>query len=127
MLEDLQGTFYGDKGYISRLKPYFQEQQVKLITKVCKNMSPEKLSKEEKYFLGKRSLIERVVDLLKNECQIEHTRHRSHRNFFVNLWAGIIAYKFLDKNQLFKTTNKKLKKLNFSKILRLNSRYPKKM
>jgi hypothetical protein len=56
LLEDLQGSFYGDKGYI------FQEKQVKLITKVRKNMSPEKLSKAERYFLGKRRLIETVLN-----------------------------------------------------------------
>jgi hypothetical protein len=44
------------------LKPYFQEKQVKLITKVRKNMSPEKLSKAERYFLGKRTLIETVLN-----------------------------------------------------------------
>lgn len=111
LLEDLQGTFYGDKGYISRLRPYFQEKQVKLITKVRKNMSPEKLSKEERYFLGKRTLIETVIDLLKNECQIEHTRHRSHRNFLVNLWAGIIAYKFLDKKPAIQDYKKEIEKI----------------
>ncbi len=60
-------------------------------------MKPEKLSKEEKYFLYRRGLIETVIDKLKNECQIEHTRHRSTKNFMSNLWAGLIAYKFLDK------------------------------
>lgn len=97
LLADLEGNIYGDKGYITKLKPYFQEKKVKLITKVRKNMKPEKLSQEEKYFLYKRGLIETVIELLKNECQIEHTRHRSPKNFMVNLWSAIIAYKFLDK------------------------------
>ncbi len=30
--------------------------------------------------------------LMKNLCQIEHTRHRSPRNFIVNLLVGIVAY-----------------------------------
>lgn len=97
LLADLQGNFYGDKGYITQLKPYLQEKNIKLITKIRKNMKPEKLSQAEKYYLNKRGLIEAVIDLLKNVCQIEHTRHRSPKNFLVNLWSGIIAYKFLDK------------------------------
>jgi hypothetical protein len=97
LLADLGGNIYGDNGYITKLKPYFQEKKVKLITKVRKNMKPEKLSQEKKYFLYKRGLIETVIDVLKNECQIEHTRHRSPKNFLVNLWSAIIVYKFLDK------------------------------
>jgi hypothetical protein len=46
----------------------------------------------DKAILRRRSLIETVFDELKNLCQIEHTRHRSHFNFAVNLMAGITAY-----------------------------------
>jgi len=49
--------------------------------------------------------------LLKNQCQIEHTRHRSHRNFFVNWWAGIIAYKFLDKKPAIQDYKQEIKKI----------------
>jgi hypothetical protein len=52
-----------------------------------------------------------VIDLLKNECQIEHTRHRSHRNFLVNLWSGIIAYKFLDKKPAIQDYKKEIEKI----------------
>jgi hypothetical protein len=33
-----------------------------------------------------------VIDQLKNISQIEHSRHRSHVNFMVNMIAGLIAY-----------------------------------
>ena len=33
-----------------------------------------------------------VVDQLKNISQIEHTRHRSLTNCFINIIAGLIAY-----------------------------------
>ena len=49
----------------------------------------------DKLLLKKRALIESVFDLLKNSCQIEHSRHRSLNNFFVNLFCGLIAYYFL--------------------------------
>jgi len=42
--------------------------------------------------LKKRSLIETIIDELKNLCQIEHTRHPSPVNFTVNLLGGIAAY-----------------------------------
>ncbi|MCE8194126.1 transposase, partial [Porphyromonas gingivalis] len=44
-----------------------------------------------------RALIETVNDMLKNVCQIEHTRHRSVNNFVTNLISGIIAYNILSK------------------------------
>ncbi len=42
--------------------------------------------------LKRRSLIETVIDELKNLCQIERTRHRSPVNFTVNLLGGGVAY-----------------------------------
>jgi hypothetical protein len=55
-------------------------------------MKPLPRTPFEKAILRRRSLIETVIDELKNLCQIEHTRHRSVSNFLVNLMAGIIAY-----------------------------------
>jgi len=40
----------------------------------------------------KRSIIESIIDQLKNISQIEHSRHRSPVNFLVNLLCGLIAY-----------------------------------
>ncbi|TYP74439.1 DDE family transposase [Nitrosomonas communis] len=50
-----------------------------------------------KLLLGKCSIIETVNDQLKNISQIEHSRHRSVFNFFVNLIAGLVAYTFREK------------------------------
>jgi len=47
--------------------------------------------------LGKRALIETVNDGLKNQCQVEHTRHRSFENFITNLLSVLAAYSFFDK------------------------------
>jgi hypothetical protein len=38
-----------------------------------------------------------VVDQLKNISQIEHSRHRSVANCFVNLLAGLVAYTWREK------------------------------
>lgn len=97
ILKDFKGKVYGDKGYLSQLKTAFEEQGCKLITKIKKNMKKQQLSAEEGYYLKKRGLIETVFMLMVSQCQIEHTRHRSPKNFITNLWAGMIAYTFLDK------------------------------
>ena len=47
--------------------------------------------------LRKRALIETVNDELKNQCQVEHTRHRSFENFITNLLSGSVSYSFFDK------------------------------
>ena len=46
----------------------------------------------DKLILRKRANIETINDLLKNCCQIEHTKHRCLNNFVGNLVAGLIAY-----------------------------------
>ena len=48
----------------------------------------------DKLLLRKRGLIECVGDQLKNVCQIEHTRHRSVANAYVNILAALVAYTF---------------------------------
>lgn len=48
----------------------------------------------DKVILRKRAIIETVNDVLKNTCQIEHSRHRSFNNFLTNMIAGLIAYSF---------------------------------
>ena len=48
-------------------------------------------------YLGKREVIESIIDQLKNIAPIEHYRHRSLTNFLVNLVAGLVAHGFADK------------------------------
>ena len=47
---------------------------------------------KDKILLRKRVLVETVNDQLKNISQLEHTRHRSVANFFINALAAIAAY-----------------------------------
>jgi len=91
------GKLFGDKGYISNLlfkKLYAKG--LKLITRVQKSMQNRLLEMKDKFFLSKRGVIESVGNLLKNKFQIEHSRHRSPVNFFVNVIAGLVAYSFAD-------------------------------
>lgn len=51
----------------------------------------------DKLPLRKRSLIETIIDQLKNISQIEHTRHQSVIGFMVNFVAGLVAYSYRPK------------------------------
>jgi hypothetical protein len=68
------------------------EQEVDLITSIRRNMQPQLMLLQDKLLLKRRSIIETINDQLKNISQIEHSRHRSVDNFFVNLISGLIAY-----------------------------------
>lgn len=87
------GILVGDKGYLGRsLKARLRQQGVELLTPVRRNMKEVNHTDFEKYLLKRRSLVETVIDELKNLCQIEHTRHRSMMGFLVNLMGGLVAY-----------------------------------
>jgi hypothetical protein len=94
----LFGKLFGDRGYISqRLFEQLWEQHLQLITKLKKKMKNRLLPLFDKLLLRKRSISETINDQLKNISQIEHSRHRSVFNFFVNLIAGLVAYTFREK------------------------------
>jgi len=90
----LFGKLIADRGYVSQaLFDQLQETfGIQFITKLRKNMKNRLLPWIDKLLLRKRAIIESVVDQLKNISQIEHTRHRSPINCFVNILAGLIAY-----------------------------------
>ena len=97
LTERLEGFLYGDAGYISSIAQGLRDRGLELITKLRSNMKPQELTPEQKHYLRHRGLIESVFSLLKGHCDIDHTRHRSPSNFFINLWAGLVAYSFMDK------------------------------
>lgn len=94
----LFGKLYGDKGYISA--PLFEmlfNEGVHIVTGLRVNMKNRLMSVHDKIMLRKRSVIETINEQLKNICDIEHSRHRSIHNFFMNLIAALGAYSFFDK------------------------------
>ena len=98
LTQKLFGKLVGNKGYISQ--DLFERLFVcglQLITRIRKNMKNRLMSLWDKLLLRKRAVIETVVDQLKNISQIEHSRHRSVINFFVEIIAGLIAYTYRDK------------------------------
>jgi len=89
------GKIFADRGYIG--KDLFEKlfvDGIHLVTKIKKNMKNALIHIYDKILLRKRAVVESVNDILKNQCQIEHTRHRSFDNFITNLISGLIAYAF---------------------------------
>jgi hypothetical protein len=94
LVKHIFGKIFADKGYVSQ--PLFRQLLetfgIQLITKLEANMKNHRLPLADKLLLRKRAIIETVLDQLKNNSQIEHTRHRSVNNFVVNLVCGLIAH-----------------------------------
>ena len=42
-------------------------------------------------------MIESAFDILTSICDIEHSRHRKAVNAFTHIFAGLVAYQYLDK------------------------------
>lgn len=105
-IEKLFGKLFGDKGYIS--KQLFEDlffQGIHLVTKLRKNMKTNLLTPmHDAIMLRKRAICETIIDQLKNIFQIEHSRHRSPKNFLTNLFSGLIAYHFTEKKPSLKNT-----------------------
>lgn len=95
LVASLFGKVFGDKGYVSHpLRLALALQGIQLVTDPRANMHSSPLDPADKRLLRRRFLIETIFDQLKNSIQIDHSRHRSPTNFFVNLWAGLTAYTY---------------------------------
>ena len=94
LLQQLFGKVFADKGYISLklTKDLLGSVGVQLITKLKRNMKQRLMPIEDRLLLRKRAVIETIIDQLKNISQIEHSRHRSPVNCFVNILCVLIAY-----------------------------------
>jgi hypothetical protein len=98
-VDKLFGKLFADKGYISKqlFENLFAE-GIHLITKLRKNMKTKLVTPmRDAILLRKRAICETIIDQLKNIFQIEHSRHRSPKNFLTNLFSALIAYSFTEK------------------------------
>ena len=105
LLKNIQAKVYGDKGYNSAIKEEFAQQGTQLIAKPKKNMKNKKLTFEQTHYLKARAVIESVFEILTHGCHLDHTRHRSPKNFIVNLWTAFIAYAFKERKPSAKSFN----------------------
>ena len=91
----LTGTLYADKGYLG--KELFQtlwRRGLHLITGIRRNRKNYLLPLADKMLLRQRFLIETVLDTLKSEMGLEHSRHRSPVNALVHILSCLAAYAF---------------------------------
>ena len=108
MAKALKGWLFGDKGYLSEsLSETLRQQGLLLFTRVRKNMKEKIMTPLQEFYLSRRGLIETVIDQLKAICSIEHSRHRSPKNFLVNFVSSLIAYACKHKKP----------SLNFSEVI----------
>jgi hypothetical protein len=110
LTKDLTGVVYADKGYISSnlfLKLF--NRGLKLVHGIRNNMKNKLMLLIDKILLKKRSLIESVFNILKNQMNLEHTRHRSPLNFLVNIISCLTAYCFKKNKKAVAKISKKMK------------------
>ncbi|NEO03914.1 MAG: IS982 family transposase [Moorea sp. SIO3I7] len=94
LLKSLFGKVFADRGYVSHKlrKQLFHEWGIEFFAKPRRNLKNHLMKLTDKLLARKRSIIETIIDQLKNISQIEHSRHRSPVNFMVNILCGLIAY-----------------------------------
>lgn len=99
LCKDIFGKLYGDKEKIvkeAEFEKLFHD-GVHVITKIKRNMKTKIMSIYDKIMLRKRSVIECVIDSLKNIYEVIHSRDRGIHEFFINIFSDITAYHLLPK------------------------------
>jgi hypothetical protein len=105
----LTGKLYADKGYISRaVFSKLWQRGLHLITGIRRNMRNHLMPLAEKLMLRKRFVIETVLDILKCEIGLEHSRHRSPVNAMVHILSCLVAYAYRPGKPSISLNSKKL-------------------
>ena len=99
------GKLFGDRGYIG--KPFFErmkDKMIHMVTALRNNMNPQIINQEDSRKLNKRSIIETTFNSLKNNLNMQHTRHRSPQNFAINIISSVCAFclRFITSLSLYK-------------------------
>lgn len=94
LLQTLFGKVFADRGYVCQrlVHQLLSTCGIMFFAKPRRTMKNRLMRLSDKLLARKRSIIESIIDQLKNISQIEHSRHRSRVNFLVNLVGGLIAY-----------------------------------
>jgi hypothetical protein len=93
--QHLAGKLYADKGYIGReLFSELWQRGLHLITGIRRNMRNHLMPLADTLMRRKRFVIETVLDILKCEMGLEHSRHRSVMNAMVHILSCLVAYAF---------------------------------
>src|SRR3954470_11465032 len=95
MTRHLAGKLDADKAYIGQdLFKTLWQRGLHLITGIRRNMRNHLMPLGDKILLRKRFVIETVLDILKSEMGLEHSRHRSVTNAMVHVLSCLVAYAF---------------------------------
>ena len=95
MVRGLKGKCFADKGYIGKdVFSALWEKGLRLVTGIRKTMKNHLMPYIDKVLLRKRFIIETVFGVLKTDRNLEHSRHRSPTNAFVNIMAALVAYSY---------------------------------
>jgi hypothetical protein len=80
LLQGLRGKVFADKGYLSKAlrQSLWKTSNIELITKLKRNMKNHLMPLPDRLLLRKRSIIESIIDPLKNISQIVHEMCRRH-------------------------------------------------
>ena len=93
--QHLSGKLYGDKGYIGhKMFSKLWQRGLHLITGIRRNIKNYFIPMADKNMLRKRFIIETVLDALKSEMGLEHSRHTSLVNAMVHVLSCLVAYAF---------------------------------
>jgi Transposase DDE domain len=89
----LKGKCYADRGYLSKeLFNRLYKKGLQLITGIRKDMKNYLMPLLDKIMLKKRFIIETIFGYIKEHFNLRPNKHRSPINFFVSLFAALIAY-----------------------------------
>jgi hypothetical protein len=107
--QHLAGKLYADKGYIGHeLFRKLWQRGLHLITGIRRNMRNYLMPLADKLMLRKRFVIETVLDILKCEMGLEHSRHRSVMNAMVHILSCLVAYAFRPSKPSILQTSKQI-------------------
>ncbi|MBP6892610.1 IS982 family transposase [Candidatus Babeliales bacterium] len=102
--KDMFGKLLADKGYLGRFKDLY-ERGITIIHGLRSNMKNQLMSLFDKLLLRQRGIIETVFGILKESFNLEHSRHRSIKGFFINIFTTLIAYAFRPKKPTINLSN----------------------
>lgn len=113
LCKNVFGKLYGDKGYISqKLFEEMLDLGIRIITQLREKMKPKIMPLEDRLMLKKRSLIESVFHILKDVLHIDHSRHRSPKNFLINFLGALTAYCLYPNKPSIRLEKHELRKLS---------------
>ena len=97
--KNLFGKLVADKGYLGRFKDLY-DRGILLIHGIRSNMKNKLMSLFDKFLLQQRGIIETIFGILKTDFNLEHSRHRSVKGFFINIFTALAAYAFRPKKPM---------------------------